>query len=233
MRRSILSDLSALLVLVLGLVLLAPACEGQGGLLRGAGGAGGATTACLPDNSPCTGSSDCCIGQCGTFVLGSSAGTCCLIGGSSCTSSSQCCGSSDTGADQAECCNGVCMPVDLTNANCCFPDILELPCTSNSQCCDDSCVDGRCNCVNFGGACTSSAQCCCGYPSVQCGNGETPVSACTNGVCCLPDTWQCTSSSQCCGGSCTNGSCCLPNGSHCTANPQCCGLCDGSTGTCF
>jgi len=85
-----------------------------------------------------------------------------------------------------------------------------------------ACVAGTC-CVDAGGTCTVTSDCCFGE--------------CSNGHCCLPDGGFCGNANECCSGFCGgDGKCfsCTPLGETCTATSQCCtGSCiNGTCETC-
>ncbi len=179
-------------------------------------------TFCGQPGRACTGSNDCCSGEC-TGKTGQTSycydppiqcsgnGTACLINDACCSgncvngSCAQGCSERGTDCSSSTCCAGSCVD------NVCQQGIvgcqtkIGAACTVAAQCCTGVCANGACaaaTCADRGAACTSTANCCTG--------------TCTNGACTTAPTcaWTgaCAGNFACCTGTCTNGQCVPPVG---------------------
>ncbi|MGO9839031.1 MAG: hypothetical protein ACLP1X_33020 [Polyangiaceae bacterium] len=207
-----------------------------------AGSSGGGTPSqdCAPSGTNCSQGSDCCSGSC-------SGGACsCRDFGSTCGSDTDCC--EDFACDQ----NGRCSLGCRANSS---------PCTPNgAACCGGACIGGVCGpprCIDAGGACDTSGNCCDGLgcslnasgPGTCLATCATQLGACVksgpgpfccSGAMCAPDgvcvftcrgiDLSCSSTNECCDGfACVNGKCSACGGpsATCTTNDDCC------AGTCM
>jgi hypothetical protein len=110
--------------------------------------------ACQPDGLPCVKHYDCCSDSCANGICG-----CVTVGGDCSNFDSTCC---DNGVTLI-CTSGTCRYLDSRHA--CFAD---------NECLTGICSNGACmSCVDPGGACTRSAECC-NYNGLGCVNGICP-----------------------------------------------------------
>ncbi len=184
-------------------------------------------TFCGQPGSACTGSGDCCSGECTAYSTLTSSGYC-YDPPIQCTANGQTCGQDD------DCCSLTC-----TNGTCAQGCAQAWTDCSSSACCSNAgnCVDNVCQVLSP--ACSALGKPCGG------GMGELACCSgvCTGGVCagktCGENGTACTGASDCCTGTCTNGACtvapqCAWKG-NCTSDFQCCtGSCvmTGPTGQC-
>lgn len=115
-----------------------------------------------------------------------------------------------------ECQGSYCNPIEneepSLNPNECCVDPGGI-CNLSSDCCVGTCVSNKCSsegCTNSGYPCTSNSQCC--------------TAMCNQKTCaCLTNGESCENSINCCSQSCAGGLCvCQSNGGSCNANSQCC-----------
>jgi len=184
--------------------------------------------AILDDGGVPTCGGKCCSRACapwgptGVFVCQPASG--CRVVGDTCTKDSDCCGSEGmpvapqkpvTCVIEAGKSVGVCR-----NPQGCAPDgavckLATMSCNATCDCCSGNCnqVDSckqdslgapRCagvECVQPGGACASSANCCDGLPCVPNPDESGPPFVCFAGGSCVPKCGACTTNADCCPGS--------------------------------
>ncbi|HEY8039539.1 MAG TPA: hypothetical protein VIF15_07085 [Polyangiaceae bacterium] len=220
----------------------------DGQLCGGSGPDGGATF--LDSGLPRCGG-PCCSRACApwgpTGVLVCQPASGCHVVGDLCTTDTDCCGSAGLpgGSGKPVTCDksgggaiGICR-----NPQGCKPDgdvckLKTMSCNSSCDCCSGNCETQdtckqdnvgvpRCaaaQCVNPGGSCASSANCCNGAPCVPNPTGNPPYVC--YGSSCVPSCGTCTNNADCCPGF----ACDIPTGStHGVCGP-CGGGTDGGTG---